>query len=48
MQTAEALRRCTRHYAGAIDPTTAGILAALPPLINGAPAVGAREPITRA
>jgi hypothetical protein len=29
-QTGEALRRCTREYAGAIDPAAAAILAALP------------------
>jgi hypothetical protein len=33
-RTAEALRRCTRDYAGAIDPTAAATLAALPPLIG--------------
>jgi hypothetical protein len=28
--TADALRRCTRDYAGAIDPTAADILGSLP------------------
>lgn len=32
--TAEALRRCTRDYAGGIDPTAANILASLPERIN--------------
>ena len=29
-RTAEALRRCTRDYAGTIDPSSAPILASLP------------------
>jgi hypothetical protein len=36
-RTSEALRRCTREYAGAIDSTAAAILAALPPLIDRPP-----------
>jgi hypothetical protein len=36
-RTAEALRRCTRDYAGAVDPNAAAILAELPPLIGEAP-----------
>jgi hypothetical protein len=39
-RTAEALRRCTRDYVGAIEPTAAVILAALPPLIRAAAAGG--------
>ena len=35
-RTAEALRRCTRVYAGAIDPTAAAILASLPERIDNA------------
>ncbi|WP_338827170.1 hypothetical protein [Bradyrhizobium sp. 27S5] len=33
-RTSEALIRCTREYAGAIDPTAAVILAALPARIE--------------
>jgi hypothetical protein len=33
-RTSEALIRCTREYAGAIDPAASAILAALPPSID--------------
>jgi hypothetical protein len=33
-RTSEVLRRCTREYADAIDPTAAAILAALPERID--------------
>ncbi len=35
-RTAEALRRCTRDYAGAMNPTAAAILTSLPERIDNA------------
>jgi hypothetical protein len=45
-RTAEALRRCTRDYAGAIHPTAAAVLAALPDWIE-VPSLSAQPSITR-
>lgn len=45
-RTSEALIRCTREYAGAIDPTAAASLAALPARIESV-SLAAREDLSQ-
>jgi len=45
-RTAEALLRCTRNYAGAIDPAAAAILTSLPERIDDGKFSNGEDPAT--